>query len=205
MMNLVELEISKTQAIKIYLPCQKEDVGSFDIISVKYFREQMEYDLYVNDFAAEAIISLKNMLEEALNFKLQIQNKYLDKGIGYYHNIYYNKLWTTNDSSLTDPGEDFILWSTPTHIGIETFIYNVQNKIYIEICPIYKWNGSCSEDEDENKDEYVPFEVFLSNYKPIDIIVIDKSVAEKWFKLCCEMIEVFEANDKRYLNERKTN
>jgi len=26
MMNLVELEISKTQAIKIYLPCQKEDV-----------------------------------------------------------------------------------------------------------------------------------------------------------------------------------
>jgi len=82
MMNLVELEISKTQAIKIYLPCQKEDVGSFDIISVKYFREQMEYDLYVNDFAAEAIISLKNMLEEALNFKLQIQNKYLDKGIG---------------------------------------------------------------------------------------------------------------------------
>jgi len=60
------------------------------------------------------------MLEEALNFKLQIQNKYLDKGIGYYHNIYYNKLWTTNDSSLTDPGEDFILWSTPTHIGIET-------------------------------------------------------------------------------------
>jgi len=58
MMNLVELEISKTQAIKIYLPCQKEDVGSFDIISVK---EQMEYDLYVK----------KNMLEEALNFKLQ--------------------------------------------------------------------------------------------------------------------------------------
>jgi len=72
------------------------------------------------------------MLEEALNFKLQIQNKYLDKGIGYYHNIYYNKLWTTNDSSLTDPGEDFILWSTPTHIGIETFIYNVQNKYILK-------------------------------------------------------------------------
>jgi len=52
-----------------------------------------------------------------------IQNEYINKGIGYYYNIYVNKLWTTDAQSLVDPSQNFSLWSTPTHIGIETFIY----------------------------------------------------------------------------------
>jgi len=42
-------------------------------------------------------------------------------------------LWTTDAQSLVDPSQNFSLWSTPTHIGIETFMYNIDDKIYIEI------------------------------------------------------------------------
>jgi len=37
-----------------------------------------------------------------------------------------------------------------------------------------------------------------NNYQPIDIVAIDKSVAEKWLKFCCEMIEMLKENDKKY-------
>jgi hypothetical protein len=132
MMNSIELEVSKTQSIQIYLPCKKEYIKSFDNVSIRYLKEQLKFDLYFNDFASEAIKSLRNLLNKALNSELQIQSEYIDKGIGYYHNIYSHKLWTDDDLSIIDPAENFILWSTPSHIGIETYIYNIQDKIYIE-------------------------------------------------------------------------
>jgi len=187
------------------LPCKKEDMESFDYVTVKYLKEQIEYTLYDDDFATEAIQTFKNSLEQALNFKMQIQSEYINKGIGYYYNIYTNKLRTTCDRSLVDPAKNFIVWSTPSYIGIETFIYNVRDKIYIEISPLYKWHDGYPEDEDENKDEYVPFDDFLNNYKPIDIVSIDRSVAERWLDFCCDMIEIFKENDKKYLKEDKTN
>ena len=183
------------------MPCKKEDIKPFDIVSIEYIKEQIEYDLYVDDFATEAITSLKNQLKKALNFELHIQNEYINKGIGYYYNIYVNKLWTTDAQSLVDPSQNFSLWSTPTHIGIETFMYNIDDKIYIEISPIYKWN--C--DYPENESEYETFDNFLNNYKPIDIVSIDRSVAERWLDFCCDMIKIFKENDKKYLKEDNTN
>jgi len=49
------------------------------------------------------------------------------------------------------------------------------------------------------------FDDFLNNYKPIDIVSIDRSVAERWLDFCCDMIEIFKENDKKYLKEDKTN
>jgi len=39
---------------------------------------------------------------------------------------------------------------------------------------IYKWNGSCPEDEDENKDEYVPFEVFSVTINRLILLSLTK-------------------------------
>jgi len=33
-------------------------------VSIEYIKEQIEYDLYVDDFATEAITSLKNQLKK---------------------------------------------------------------------------------------------------------------------------------------------
>jgi len=71
----------------------------------------------------------------------------------------------------------------------------------IEISPIYKWN--C--DYPENESEYETFDNFLNNYKPIDIVSIDRSVAERWLDFCCDMIKIFKENDKKYLKEDNTN
>jgi len=41
-------------------------------------------------------------------------------------------LWTTDAQSLVDPSQNFSLWSTPTHIGIETFMYNIDDKYILK-------------------------------------------------------------------------
>jgi len=50
-------------------------------VTVKYLKEQIEYTLYDDDFATEAIQTFKNSLEQALNFKMQIQSEYIIKGL----------------------------------------------------------------------------------------------------------------------------
>jgi len=47
--DLIELEISKTQCIRIYLPCKKEDLDFFDCVTIEYLKEQTEYILYYKD------------------------------------------------------------------------------------------------------------------------------------------------------------
>jgi len=41
MMDLIELEISKTQSIRIYLPCKKEELESFDYVTIKYLKNKV--------------------------------------------------------------------------------------------------------------------------------------------------------------------
>jgi len=169
--------------------CKKEDLDFFDCVTIEYLKEQTEYILYYKDLSGAAIISLKELLEKALNFKLQIENEYKDKGIGYYHSIYTNNIYANK------------LQTAGTSIG--TFIYNDQDKIYIEISPLYEWFNHIFDDileeYNEVKDEDASFDDFLNNYKPIDIVAIDRKVAEKWLEFCCEMIEILKANDKKQL------
>lgn len=73
---------------------------------------------------------------------------------------------------------------------------------YIEISPIYK--GFEAEIDDEMGDEidyereHEAFDNFLNSYEAIDIVCIDKSVATKWYKECCEIIRIFHINEPRY-------
>lgn len=197
MSNVIELEFSKSQAIQIYLPCEREKINSFVNVSIKYKKDNIDYDLFINDFISEAIKSLNSLLNKALNSELQIKSEYVERGIGYYHNIYSHELWTTDKLDIDDPAENFLIWSTPSHVGIETYIYNIQDEIYIEISPIYKWNSDYPDDERE----YETFEDFISQHQIIGIININREVALQWQKKCFEVLEIAESNDRNDLKK----
>jgi len=50
-----------------------------------------------------------------LNLELQIKSEYINKGIGYYYNIYSNELSTTYDLSLVDPGKFYSLGNSKSY------------------------------------------------------------------------------------------
>lgn len=188
---MVEFRISDNRSIKIYLPCKKEELKWFTEISIKYQKKDIEIDIYYNDFVCEAMETLLNLLDKAIEGKLEIEKEFVEKGIGFYYNIYTNKLRTSGNLDVEDPAGKFSMWSTPTHIGFGTYMYNKKNEIYIEISPYYKWHTGCPEDETES---YVTFEQFLSGYKAVDIMKIDKDTAVLWKNECQEILDIAARN-----------
>lgn len=159
MVNTIRFDISKSQAILLYLPCEKKDIVPTTDVFLKYWRGgNVEYDLFVNDFINEAVKQLYNLLTRAMNNELQLNKEFVDKGVGYYHNIYLHELFTTDHTDIYNPAEKIIVWSTPTEVGIETYIYNIDGEIYLEISPFYKWDSDYPDDENEYQtfEEYKP-------------------------------------------------
>ncbi|RRJ65500.1 hypothetical protein EHV15_23210 [Paenibacillus oralis] len=139
MVNTIRLDISKSQAILLYLPCEKKDIVPTTDVFMKYWRGgSIEYDLFVSDFINEAVKQLYNLLARTMNNELQLNKDFVDQGVGYFHNIYAHELWTNDNLDIDDPAEEFLVWSTPTEVGIESYIYNIDDEIYLEISPIYK-------------------------------------------------------------------
>lgn len=190
MSNIIEICLSKSHSILINLPCEKEHINLFSNISIKYIKGDAQYDLYINDYFSVAIKSLFNVIGKAIKSELQIASEYIEKGIGYYHNNYSHKLWASDNLDIDDPSDNFILWSTPSNIGIETYIYNIKNEIFIEISPIYKWNSEYPECEKE----YETFEEFIKKHCPIEIINIDRNIALQLQKDCEYLLNIATIN-----------
>ncbi|WP_334077027.1 hypothetical protein [Paenibacillus sanfengchensis] len=195
MLHTIRLEISKSQEILLYLPCEKQDVVFLTDVSLKYWRDgKMICDLFVHDFFIEAVKQLYNLLTKALNNELQLKSDFVEKGIGFYHNIYMHELWTTDNSDRSDPAEEFLLWSSHTEVSNETFIYNIEDKIYLEISPFYKWDSDYPDDETE----YQTFEEYVLQYQMIDLIHIEQDTAKQWQKILHELLKITQTNESLY-------
>ncbi|GIO84679.1 hypothetical protein J25TS5_16110 [Paenibacillus faecis] len=200
MVNTIRLDISKSQAILLYLPCEKKDIVPTTDVFLKYWRAgNVEYDLFVNDFINEAVKQLYNLLTRAMNNELQLNKEFVDKGVGYYHNIYLHELFTTDNKDIDDPAEKIIVWSTPTEVGIETYIYNIDGEIYLEISPFYKWDSDYPDDENE----YQTFEEYINQHQTIDLIHIRRNVAVQWQKILRELIEIAHSNERYWIERNK--
>ena len=57
----------------------------------------------------------------------------------------------------------------------DTWLYNQNNKIYLEITPGYMWHFS----DQINKEDFIPYDEWIKNYKPLVIIEIDKVIARQ--------------------------
>ena len=194
-MDTIRLEVSDSQVILLYLPCDKKDIVLLTDVSLTYWRDGKRVcDVFVRDYLNEAVKQLYHLLTEALNNELQLDDDFVEKGIGYFHNIYVHELWTNDDINQSDPADEFFVWSTSTEVGTETYIYNVDNEIYLEICPLYKWNCDYPDDEDE----YQTFEEFLHHYQMIDLIHIERGTALQLQKILHELLEIAQANELIY-------
>lgn len=195
MLHTIRLEISKSQEIILYLPCDKKEVVLLTDVSLNYWRDGKRVcDLFVHDFFNEAVKQLYNLLTKALNNELQLKRDFVEKGIGFYHNVYMHELWTTDTLDRSDPAEEFLLWSAHTEVSNETFIYNIEDKIYFEISPFYRWDSDYPDDETE----YQTFEEYVHQYQMIDLIHIEQDKARQWQKILHELLQIAQTNESLY-------
>ncbi|WP_019636608.1 hypothetical protein [Paenibacillus fonticola] len=184
--DVIEFKYSDSKYMKLFLSSEEKNINPYINVSIKYFNDRGEYELFTNDFISEAIKTLNYSLTKALNFELQMNNEYIERGIGFYHNMYSHELWTDDNLDIDDPAENFIVWSSSSDIGIQTYIYNIQDEIYFEISRTYKWHSDYPDDETE----YQTFEEYINQHEIIDVLKINQEIALKWNKKCTDLLKM---------------
>lgn len=184
-MNLIkEFKINQYSSIKILIPDLQDKFNyyykpikklhMFDEVTVVFENGTQQTNL-IMDNANIVLHNFKEALEYSLNNKIVLPDFIKTGNLGFYYNIdMYNEQPESVDYSY------FWLWSIR---GVQSWIYNQNNKIYLEIGFSYPWLFV----EPKQSDHYISFDEFMNEYKPIIIEEIDRDIVEKWLEQCNEI------------------
>ena len=81
----------------------------------------------------------------------------------------------------------------------DTWLYNQNDKIYLEITPIYTWLFR----KPKKGDGFIPFDQWIKDYKPLALIEIDKATAQQWLDQAGQLMQEIEKADEKYLHARQ--
>ncbi len=173
MRNIIDFQINQKTIFRVV---GNDDFTSFSEVEIIY---NMNNEIILfKDFLIEGIKVLRTTLYKAIESRLQTFDLGERKSMGFLWNDYCSKL-NTGNQGVDDLVTPFHLWSTNSTLGFDTWIYNISDKIFIEISPTYKWHF-----DELPGSNYITYDQFISKYAPIDIFEIDKSTAKDWFKIC---------------------
>ncbi|MEI4803840.1 hypothetical protein WAZ07_21925 [Bacillus sp. FJAT-51639] len=187
--DIIVFPISIDEKIMMKLPCKEIDIYRYDEIEILIQSSVLEHKLYGDDFIIEAISALNNLLEKVIENKLNFHESLIGKEIGYLCNEYYHdeNQWLVYEDNVW-VGLKHHLWGTKEY---DTWLYNMDNKIFIEVTPIYKWHF----DELEDENQFITYDQFLHGYKTCYVGEITKETALNWLKKCKKIIQIIKDND----------
>lgn len=192
-MNIINtFKINKEKSLELLVPSLEnkfnysyepmEKLHKFDKVAV-IFKENEEIEIS-SDMVYLVLETFKLTLIDALNNKITIPKEINVGEMGYYHNLDHKKQYSERflDSS------SYSIWAKK---NIQTWMYNKNNKIYLEIFPEYPWFY----DEPLESNRYIPFDEFIKTYKAIAIEEIDYTTAQKWLEQCNAILDTIADKD----------
>lgn len=187
MSNWITFPITNTEKIEVKRFSDDEEISRYEEVSIIYESRNKEYLLYVDDFISEALSVLQKLLQKAIDGELELHNSLIEKGIGLLSN---DNLQSMPELVMIEEregevwvGDKYLLWDS---MDYQTWIYNLNGEVTIEITPTYKWHFDEPGEED---DEYVSYEEFRKNYKTCFAKTISKDIAESWLNNCNDVLE----------------
>lgn len=153
----------------------------FDEVTVEYKNVNGDSIELSKDILNEIAGVFNNVLKKLISNKKQLLSGIKKGSLGYVLNHVINEK-QDDDLSL------FWVWSSREHTA--TLMYSVEEKIYMEIVPLYPWTFI----EPSNEENYISFEEFMKNYKPYVFEVVDKSIAIKWQEQCEGILKMVDSD-----------
>jgi len=154
--------------------------------------------LYEN-FIFEGIEVFICLLKKVINNKAGLPSS-IDQDLGY--------LWNQKMHADSDNKEKYELpgplWCSTGHEeGIcESWLYNNdQGDIILEITPSYRWHFF----DPEEGENYITYEEFMQNYKPILFRTIPKEVAQQWLMQAEQLYAKIQENEAKELRRERRN
>lgn len=193
----MKLTIINKNSLKITLPNHKtnlyyepsEKLNRFDEVEIAYYSDKNKKTILSFDIIREILMSLSGSLEDAINTKLELPSFIKKSEFGkFYNETSYQITIEDNEDLTTEEKNNLDLFSKHwlfSDESIQTWIYNVEDKICIEITPSYKWLYQ----DPKLNEKFIPFKEFREHYKPYDIFCIDKKIASQWKLKCDEILK----------------
>jgi hypothetical protein len=186
--NVLILRLNEMEWFEIYMPRNKinwyydptKDLHIFDEITIEYVNQNFKVIVAVdviNYLFPKVIFKLERAIKKQLKSPLpdEISN------MSFYYNQYLMK-----EESIEDIFSQYWLFSSIKNI--QTWIYNINGKICLEIGESYP-DAFDIDDEKLNKKAY---KKFMQGYKPMVIKIIPAEVAKKWLIQCKELLTKIE-------------
>jgi hypothetical protein len=190
---LASFMISKDKRIELYFSDIKykrnyfyeptKKLHRFDEVMVTYYYHNNRINLY-RDTLDGAFLSLVGNLEKVKQGRFE---KPLSIDVG-------KMVYALNESDKENANElykdinfnNFWLWSTPAAEGAESFMYTYKGTLYLEIGLLYPWLYHEPDPSDPN---YVLYQDFIKNYKPIAVEKISNETAMQWLNQCNALLK----------------
>jgi hypothetical protein len=129
-----------------------------------------------------AIDELFYELQDLFENKLEAGPTLKEKGVGYMYNEH---LFHRHDD-VKLPQENYsvgFIWKEP-ETQVITRLYTIDGKIFLDISPYYPWTSFDEEEMNEMRlrDDYVPYDEYMKDYKPVAILEIPREIARQWLE-----------------------
>lgn len=159
----------------------------FDQITVMIENQHIS-TIIALDNIQEIVVTLRNGLKLALINRCPLPNDINRGELGRVANIdLYQENHSQNKGQCKN-AEYIYQYSLWGYKNIQTWMYNHNNKIYLEISEWYP-----EEFDDISTSSEREFLVFMNHYKPIFVSEIAYDEAERWLKKCDELITTIDS------------
>lgn len=156
-----------------YEPTPK--LHKFDEVSVSLTIDNASH-LVMHDIIQVIVCPLYHFLKRSMAHKIPLPSSVTPGTLGsLYNRNYYDNYWKNNTgkSSAIIDYKQFWLWSA--HNLMQSWMYNHNNKIYLEIGEAYSLLPQKNDKA---------FEEHMSQYKPLLFVEIPQNIAEEWLQKC---------------------
>lgn len=194
-------EIDRNNNIRFDLQTTFSDV--FRYVEIEVILNVVKQDRIVlfDDFLIVGLRELQGSLEEILKGNLILHSS-ITRDIGYLWNEYLHDVElpceTDSEGYAFWVGQKYLVWNAiRSHAA--TWLYEKDGKFWLEVTPGYPWHFS----DPEEGEEFISYEEFMKNYKPIALFEVSRETLEEWLKKVNEFIPIVEANDSKYFIPQK--
>jgi len=198
--TVLRLDIASSKYLTLEFFGKIKDLYLFDEITITYHENRKKYVLYTKDFVIESLRTLEKMLMAAIDKQIAIHDS-IKHDLGYLWSEYlenkteYNFVEKPLENSTCWVGLDNLLLSSRQY---ETWLYNKNDNIYLEITPCYKWHHI----KPKKNEKHISYNEFIKNYKPIAIVEIDKKIAQKWLKIIIKLTKIAQTNYEKVARQQ---
>jgi hypothetical protein len=149
-----------------------EKLNRFDEVNVVYENSGACTFLFEEEEMQEVIVRLMLAMQHVFQKSRQLSPAIQCGNLGYYFNQ------TIFDEGYTFDFSHYWWFSTRY---IQTWLYTIDSKIYIEISPSYPWaNIELPKNFEQFPKNFVSYEEFMKNYRPIAVVSISPHIAQTW-------------------------